>query len=183
MVQGVPAGTRKTVRSFRAYIGLLEASDRLPARMAGQLELFELTTAEFRLLEVLLRRGPLYREQIAESFGYTPQAIGLVVERLRKRGLVEREVTYLEPAPTRASKTRKARRGFARKGQRIAMLSLTTLGKRLIGSVLPKHAKLVKAMMRPLDGREQETLARLCKKLREGDALKFYQEMTHEEEW
>jgi hypothetical protein len=35
--------------------------------------------------------------------------------------------------------------------------------------------------MRALHGREQLTLSRLCRKLREGDVLKFVSEITHED--
>jgi hypothetical protein len=39
------------------------------------------------------------------------------------------------------------------------------------------HAKVVKAEMKVLDGRQQETLSRTCVKLREGDAVKFLKEL------
>jgi len=39
----------------------------------------------------------------------------------------------------------------------------------------------VKALTRVLDAREQESLSRLCRKLREGDVLKFVAEITHED--
>jgi DNA-binding MarR family transcriptional regulator len=72
-------------------------------------------------------------------------------------------------------------KGRARKGRRIGIVRLTPLGEKLIGSVLPKQAKVVKALMRALHGREQQTLSRLCTKLRKGDVLKFISEITHED--
>jgi hypothetical protein len=33
-----------------------------------------------------------------------------------------------------------------------------------------------------LDGRQQETLGELCRKLREGDVVRFISEMEHEDE-
>jgi hypothetical protein len=50
-----------------------------------------------------------------------------------------------------------------------------------VGNILPRHAKVVKAFMRALMGREQLSLSRLCNKLRERDVLKFVSEMTHED--
>ena len=38
-------------------------------------------------------------------------------------------------------------------------------------------AKVVKVGMKVLDGRQQETLSRLCIKLREGDAVMFLKEL------
>jgi len=42
----------------------------------------------------------------------------------------------------------------------------------------------VKALMRAIDGRQQETLSQICRRLRAGDALKFVKEiMMEDEEW
>jgi DNA-binding MarR family transcriptional regulator len=54
---------------------------------------------------------------------------------------------------------------------------LTAEGKKFVGTVFPKHAKVVKSLMRVLDGREQQTLSRLLQKLREGDIVKYVQEI------
>ncbi|MGA3292795.1 MAG: hypothetical protein ABSE45_02295 [Candidatus Acidiferrales bacterium] len=48
--------------------------------------------------------------------------------------------------------------------------------------MLPSHSKLVKSLLRVLDSREQMSLSRLCRKLREGDVVKFLREITHEDE-
>jgi hypothetical protein len=50
-----------------------------------------------------------------------------------------------------------------------------------VADVLPNHTKMVKALLRALDGRKQDTLSRLCRKLREGDMVKFVREITHED--
>jgi len=47
--------------------------------------------------------------------------------------------------------------------------------------VLPNHSKLVKALMRVLNAKEQDSLFRICRKLREGDVMKFVHETTHED--
>ena len=54
-------------------------------------------------------------------------------------------------------------------------------GGKLMEAVLPGHAKVVKALMRVLDGREQDTLRRLCERLREEDIMKYVQEMAYED--
>ena len=58
-------------------------------------------------------------------------------------------------------------------GRRISLVTITPAGKKLIGGVIHKHKKVVTAWMRALDSREQDTLARLCWKLRRGDIVKF----------
>lgn len=62
------------------------------------------------------------------------------------------------------------------------VVGLTRPGKKFMKDLLPNHSKLVKSVMRVLRGKEQDSLFRLCRKLREGDVMKFVHEITHEEE-
>jgi DNA-binding MarR family transcriptional regulator len=57
-------------------------------------------------------------------------------------------------------------------------MRLTPRGREWIAWIFPKHAKVVKSHMRAIDGREQQTLSRVCRKLREGDIIKFVREIT-----
>jgi hypothetical protein len=61
------------------------------------------------------------------------------------------------------------------------MLRLTSAGANFMARFLPRHGKVVKSYMRASDGRQQETLSELCRKLREGDVVKFISEMEHED--
>jgi hypothetical protein len=62
------------------------------------------------------------------------------------------------------------------------LVGLTAVRKKFFREVLPRHSKLVKSLFRALDSREQMSLSRMCRKLREGDVVKFYREITHEDE-
>lgn len=64
----------------------------------------------------------------------------------------------------------------------VAVLRLTETGMDFFARFLPRHGKVVKAYMRALDGRQQETLSELCRKLREGDVVRFISEMEHGDE-
>jgi hypothetical protein len=67
------------------------------------------------------------------------------------------------------------------RGRPVTVIELTEQGEALIANVFQKHAKLVKAQMRVLDGREQQTVSRLCEKLRRGEVMKFVRELMMEE--
>jgi|HubBroStandDraft_1064217.scaffolds.fasta_scaffold14753_3 hypothetical protein len=82
--------------------------------------------------------------------------------------------------PRRDSAVAKAPAGAAT-GRKIVVVQLTPQGKQLIARVFPKHAKVVKAEMKMLEGREQQTLSRLCQKLRKRDVMKWFKEITMEE--
>ena len=103
----------------------------------------------------------------------------IIVARLEERGWVKRTVVTYEPVKTRKNHFPKAMRGRKREGRCVAIVELTPLGEKFIGHVLPRHAKLVKAHMRVIDGREKESLSRICQKLREGDVVKYVSELTH----
>lgn len=169
----------KTLRAFRAYLDLLDTAEWMLVQLRGQLEAFDLTIGGFRLLEMLYREGPMRMSAAAEKRQRSRQNLKAIINRLEERGWVRREVSNLPPAGIKESHLSKAERGRARKGKRISMLRLTPLGEKFIGVVFPKHAKVVKSLMRAIDSREQESLSRICRKLREGDVVRFTSEMTH----
>lgn len=67
--------------------------------------------------------------------------------------------------------------GATRSASASRFLRLTPKGEKSVGTIFPKHAKVVKSLMRVLDRREQQTLRRLLQKLREGDVVKYFKEM------
>ena len=61
-------------------------------------------------------------------------------------------------------------------------MRLTRSEKKFMENALPSHSKAVRALMRVLNAKEQDSLSRLCRKLREGDALKFVAEIMYGDE-
>jgi hypothetical protein len=177
-----PTQKEKTTRAYRAYIDLLDTAEWFRRRLRGQLETFDLTLQGFRLMEMMYREGSINLVEAAGRLGCTRQNMDPLLERLAERGWVEEVVLLHPPADVPETRLPKARRGKERTGCRTATAKLTPLGEKLIGVVLPKHVKAVKAFMRALDGRQQETLSEICRKLREGDAVKFCQEMMFVDE-
>jgi len=173
----------KTLRAYRAYLELLDAAEWVRGKLRGQLESFGLTMQGFRVLELLYREGPVYMLQGAETLMWSAQRMDSIVARLEQRGWVQRDDAVLPTRVTRETQIPTERRQRERKGVRVALLKLTPEGERFIGTVFPKHAKVVKSFMRVLDSREQFALANICKKLREGDPVKFYREMIMQEIW
>jgi DNA-binding Lrp family transcriptional regulator len=195
----------RTKRAFRAYAELMDAAERLRKSMGRQLEAFGLTMVQFRVLEMIYRKGPRYQEAISRRLGCTKQNISLVVEELEREGWVKRIPPRLPataegkadaPIQTESLSGRNGAQAKARPAiaagrgaqagctnkkkphWRVTEIRLTREGKRSISSVFFQHAKVVKAEMRALDGREQESLANLCKKVRIGDFGKFLQEIV-----
>jgi hypothetical protein len=94
-----------------------------------------------------------------------------VIKSLERRGAVELcRVSAHSASGADATQGR-------RPDPRLIVVRLTEMGESLIRYVFPVHAKVVKAEMKVLDGRQQETLSRMCVKLRDGDAVKFVKEL------
>ena len=74
---------------------------------------------DFRILEVLLNKGPLPVNTIGPKVNLTPGSISVAVDRLLARGLVSRVES--------------------REDRRVRVVSLTSKGKELIAPVFRKH--------------------------------------------
>jgi len=177
-----PTRRERTQRAFRAYVDLLDTAEWIKGELRGPLASFDLTMGEFRLLELLYREGALFVADITRRRRSHRQAVEVMIARLAKRGWTGRRVVTLPPVEFERAHLAKSKDGERRAGRRIKVVGLTKSGKRFIGNVLPSHSKVVKALMRALDGREQETMSRLCRKLRAGDVMKFTSELMHEDE-
>jgi hypothetical protein len=173
----------KTLRAISVYIELLDTAEWLKCELRGQLASFGLTYPGLRVLEVLRRLGPMERSALARQRNCNRANLDVVIAPLEKRGWVERRIVRLPAVKIKRSRLPKALRGKQRLGKRVAMFGLTPAGHEFAGNFLPKHAKVIKALMRALLWTEQAKLIDLCKKLREGNILKFFSEITHQEVW
>jgi len=176
-----PTHRERTERAFAAYLELVETAQWIVRELSGPLNYFELTMNEFRLLFLLYREGPMSLSEAAKKRALLVGNLSTLVARLEKFGWLRREIVWRAPVERRASKIPRTRRERPRRGPRFRQVSLTSAGERKIESVIPRQAKLVKSLMRTLDMREQDTLGRLCRKLREEYIVKFIREIRMED--
>ena len=176
-----PTQKEKSIRAFQAFLDVMDTADWFKNELRGPLELFDLTMGGFRLLEMLYREGALTVPDVARRRLCTRQNINFVIASLEERGWVRQMVVRIPAAAIKESRLSKLRRGIGREGPRVAVVGLTKSGKEFAGKMLSRSMKLIKALMRALDGREQESISRACRKLREGDVMKFVSELMHED--
>ncbi|MFZ0980830.1 MAG: MarR family transcriptional regulator [Candidatus Acidiferrales bacterium] len=178
-----PTHKEKTQRALRAYVDLIDTGEWFKSELRGPLETFGVTMGEYRLLELLYHEGKLTVTDLAWKRRIKRQNAEVAIDRLGGYGWVRRRSVRLPPTPFhKGSNVAKSRWNEPRVGRRVSMVSLTKSGEKFIGNVLPRHSKLVKSLMRVLDAREQDTLSRICRKLREGDVMKFVREIRMEDE-
>jgi len=178
-----PTHREKTQRAMQAYLDVIDTAEWLKGELRAPLDSFDLTFREFRLLELLSRKGPLTVRDAARERNSSRQNLKKASRHLERRGWVRRVVVTLPPAPFEESHKAKSKKDEKRKGRRVGVITLTPSGKRFVRDVMPNNSKMMKALMRVLDSREQLSLSRLCKKIRSGEALlKFLQEIRMIEE-
>ncbi len=73
------------------WLVFMKAFQALLLHAAGSIKRTELGDSDFRVLEVLLHKGPLPVNTIGPKVWLTPGSISVAVDRLVKRGLVSRK--------------------------------------------------------------------------------------------
>ncbi len=105
--------------------------------------------SEFRVLEVLLNKGPLPVNTIGPRVWLTPGSISVAVDRLEKRELVKRRFTD---------------------DRRVRLVELTPKGRARITKTFRQHAAAMEEAAALLSKEERLMLLRLLKKLGKGQA-------------
>jgi MarR family 2-MHQ and catechol resistance regulon transcriptional repressor len=113
---------------------MIKAMHALTRYAAAGIEGTGLGNSDFRVLEVLLHKGPLPVNTIGPIVNLTPGSISIAVERLVEKGLVSR----VESAEDR----------------RVRMVALTAAGKNLISAAFQRHAAQMRRVFSELSAGE-----------------------------
>src|SRR3954466_15501461 len=114
------ATSRKDSTGVHIWLVLMKAFQALLPHAAGSIKRTGLGDSDFRVLEVLLHKGPLPVNTIGPKVWLTPGSISVAVDRLVKKGLV-------------------ARKDFAG-DRRVRRVELTAKGRALITRGFQEHA-------------------------------------------
>jgi MarR family transcriptional regulator, 2-MHQ and catechol-resistance regulon repressor len=122
------------------------------ALMAHSVESMDLSRtglgdSDFRVLEVLLHKGPLPVNTIGPKVWLTPGSISVAVDRLEKKALVKRKNTD---------------------DRRVRLVELTPKGRALISKIFRNHVVAMEEAAAVLSKDERLILLRLLKKLGKG---------------
>jgi MarR family transcriptional regulator, 2-MHQ and catechol-resistance regulon repressor len=104
--------------------------------------------SDFRVLEMLLHKGPLPVNTIGPKVWLTPGSISVAVDRLEKKALVKRTHTGDD--------------------RRVRLVELTPKGRALIARTFREHAAAMEEAAAVLSKEERLLLLRLLKKLGKG---------------
>lgn len=152
----------KRIRALALYASLEQALYSLDQLLDNQCATYGLSRSQYRVLEHLFLYGPMATGRLAGRILFSDGTISVVTRNLAKVGLLVRRDDETDG--------------------RNAIVHLTDVGKGLIGEILPKRAKLLRAKVCVLGKHEQEHMARLCGKLAQGDPVRFMNEIALEDD-
>ena len=144
-MQGKPITASQDTTGVHLWLVLMKAFQALIPHAAESIKRTELGDSDFRVLEVLLHKGPLPVNTIGPKVWLTPGSISVAVDRLVKKGLVSRK--------DRAD------------DRRVRQVELTAKGQALITLGFREHAAAMETAVSVLSKRERLILLRLLKKL------------------
>lgn len=143
---------KRSSDAIHVWLVLNKAVQAITRYGAAGIQHAGLGDSDFRVLEVLLHKGPLPVNTIGPKVNLTPGSISVAVDRLYAKGLVSR----IESAQDR----------------RIRIVGLTPIGKKLIVPVFRRHAAAMKEVFSELCSDELQQLESLLKKVgRRAEAL------------
>ncbi len=130
---------------IHCWLVLMKAFHATVKYLYAGLEKTGIDETDFRVLEVLLNKGPLPVNTIGPKVNLTPGSISTAVDRLVERGLVSR----IESPEDR----------------RVRVVSLTTKGKDLIAPIFRKHAAEIRTVFAKTSPKELRALEATLKKI------------------
>ena len=131
--------------SLKLWVVLSRAFQAVQRHATADQERNSLSEGEFAVLEVLYHKGPLLLVEVQRRVLVSSGGITYLVDRLVRKGLVERR-----PCST---------------DRRAVYAALTAAGERLIADIFPAHADAIAHAMAGLTEAEQRQAIRLLKKL------------------
>src|SRR5213592_2980569 len=130
---------------MNVWLVFMKAFQALLPHAAESIERTDLGDSDFRVLEVLLHKGPLPVNTIGPKVWLTPGSISVAVDRLVKKGLVSRKDHPDD--------------------RRVRRVERTAKGRALITRGFREHAAAMENAVGVLSKSERLTLLRLLKKL------------------
>jgi MarR family transcriptional regulator, 2-MHQ and catechol-resistance regulon repressor len=128
--------------SLLAWLRLLRVSQKVERDLAGQLKLWGLNNAQFDVLAHVGAAEGITQQELADSLLVTKGNVAQLLDRMEKRGLIER-----------------------RSQGRTNRLFLTDEGRRTFAEVVPAHEALIDDRLSVLSEEEQRQLFELLRKL------------------
>ena len=136
---------KRPVEALHAWLIMLKAFQSMSRYLLSALLEEGLGESDFRVLEVLLHKGPMPVNAIGPKVYLNPGSVSVAVDRLFKKGFVNREECNHD--------------------RRVKTVSLTEKGRDMFVPLFRRHTALIKNVFQDLPGEELQQLEVLLKKI------------------
>jgi MarR family 2-MHQ and catechol resistance regulon transcriptional repressor len=136
---------KKSPEALHAWLIMLKSSQSMSRYILPTLVEEGLGESDFRVLEVLLHKGPMPVNAIGPKVGLNPGSVSVAVDRLYKKGFVSR----VESAHDR----------------RVRTVALTEKGREMFVPLFRRHTALIRRAFKDVSPGELQQLERTLKKI------------------
>lgn len=136
---------KQNTEGVHLWLVLWKAYDAVYATAAKSIKSLDMCITDFGILDILLHKGPTNINVLGDKLSLASGSATAAIDRLEKRGLVERV-----PSPT---------------DRRVKTVELTSAGRQLIKQAFKMHSRHMEQTAEPLSETERITLIKLLKKL------------------
>jgi MarR family 2-MHQ and catechol resistance regulon transcriptional repressor len=136
---------RKTPETIHTWLIMMKASQAVHHLAFPPILREGLGDSDFRVLDVLLHKGPMPVNAIGPKVDLNPGSVSVAVERLYKKGLVSRVESESD--------------------RRVRTVSLTEKGRRVFVPIFRQHAALIKRAFQDVSPEEQRQMEEVLKRI------------------
>ena len=144
-IQILMAQQKKAPEATHAWLVMLKASQAIARYLRPSMSAECLGESDFRVLELLLHKGPMPVNAIGPKVDLNPGSVSVAVDRLYKKGFVSR----VESSSDR----------------RVRTVSVTEKGRDIFLPLFRRHAALIKRAFQDVSSEELQNLEGLLKKI------------------
>ena len=144
-IQILMAQPKKVSEGTHAWLVMLKAWQSITRYLRPTMSSQGLGESDFRVLEVLLHKGPMPVNAIGPKVDLNPGSVSVAVDRLYKKGYVSREECSSD--------------------RRVRTVSLTEKGRQAFLPVFRRHAALIQRVFEGVSSEEVQELEAILKKV------------------
>lgn len=136
---------KKAPKATHAWLVTIKASQAIARYLRPSMSAECLGESDFRVLEVLLHKGPMPVNGIGPKVDLNPGSVSVAVDRLYKKGLVSRDECPSD--------------------RRVRTVALTEKGKQVFQPVFRRHSAQIENIFKDVSAQELQTFETVLKKI------------------
>jgi len=131
--------------SLKAFVVLMKAANTLEKKSREDISVHGMKMSDFTILEALYHKGRQTIKQISESVLISTGSITYVIDKLEKKGLLERS--------------------NCAEDRRVVYIQITDEGQKQMDEIFPEHTAMIEEIFSCLSDDEKQTAIDILKKV------------------